>query len=99
MLLCGLNSESHLSKTEQLFLQIDQINLSEVDILWFILDSHSLSTCFTKSGTKIERRSRRPKKPGGVKEKRFVSFSFIKTQMTEALARFGIFMRMETLVL
>ena len=24
-------------------------------------------------------------------------FSFIKTQMTEALARFGIFMRMETL--
>ena len=35
--------------------------------------------------------------PGGVEEKRFVRFSFIKTQMTEALAIFGIFMRMETL--
>ena len=37
------------------------------------------------------------KKPGGVEEKGFVCFSFTKSQMTEALARFGIFMRMETL--
>ena len=28
MLLCGLNSEGSLNKTEELFLQIDQINLS-----------------------------------------------------------------------
>ena len=33
VLLCGLNSEGLLNKTEQLFLQINQINLSEVDIL------------------------------------------------------------------
>ena len=37
------------------------------------------------------------KKPGVVEEKRLVRFSFIATQMTEALARFEIFMRMETL--
>ena len=52
MLLRGLNSNSPFNKTEELYLQIAQINLSKVDDLWLILDRSSLATCFTRSGTK-----------------------------------------------
>ena len=44
-----------------------------------------------------EKEANYSKKPRGVEGKRFVRFSLIKTQMTETLARTGMFMRVETL--
>ena len=50
----SLNSESPLNKTKELFFDTDQSNeAGKVNNLQLILDSHSLSTCFTRYGTKI----------------------------------------------